>query len=87
MCWCSVHLGQPCQGSVMAADPVWVFSQLLVVRILDLGHFAGLNIPGKERRALIFWVWRGRAVCEGRVQHLGMKTQHPRHSLSHGAKS
>lgn len=25
----------PARGSVMAADPIWVFSQLLVVDILD----------------------------------------------------
>lgn len=30
----------------------------------------GLNIPRKEREALIFQVWRGRAVCAGRAQHL-----------------
>ena len=51
------------------------------------GHFAGLNVARKERGAAIFQVWRGTAVCEGTIWHHGMKARHPRHSLSHGAKS
>lgn len=52
-----------------------------------LEHFEGLNVAGKERGAAIFQTWRGMAACEGRIWHHRVKAQHPRHSLSHRAKS